>query len=75
VGSDRPRAGCGPGHRTADAPDDAAVIVTALLDAREVPGLQARPLALLAAQASSTVQLRFDGVSEIRIDLLARLSA
>jgi len=43
---------------TADAPDDAAVIVTALLDAREEPGLTVRPLALLAAQASSTVELQ-----------------
>jgi alkylation response protein AidB-like acyl-CoA dehydrogenase len=47
---------------TADVPDDAAVIVTALLDAREEPGLTVRPLALLAAQASSTVELQFDDV-------------
>ena len=47
---------------TADAPDEEAGIVTALLDARAAPGLTARPLALLAADASRTVALRFDGV-------------
>jgi alkylation response protein AidB-like acyl-CoA dehydrogenase len=47
---------------TADAPDEDALIVTALLDAHAAPGLTARPLALLAADASRTVQLRFDGV-------------
>jgi alkylation response protein AidB-like acyl-CoA dehydrogenase len=47
---------------TADAPDTEAVIVTALLDARPGPGLTARPLALLAADASRTAALRFDGV-------------
>ena len=47
---------------TAGAPDEEAGIVTALLDARAAPGLTARPLALLAADASRTVALRFDGV-------------
>ena len=47
---------------TADAPDEEAGIVTALLDARAAPGLTARRLALLAADASRTVALRFDGV-------------
>ena len=47
---------------TAGAPDDAAVIVTALLDAAVAPGMTVRPLALLAADASRTVQVRFDGV-------------
>lgn len=47
---------------TAHAADEDAVIVTALLDARPAPGLTAQPLALLAAQASGTVRLRFDGV-------------
>lgn len=47
---------------TAHAPDEEAVIITAVLDARPVPGLTAHPLALLAAQGSNTVQLRFDGV-------------
>jgi alkylation response protein AidB-like acyl-CoA dehydrogenase len=47
---------------TAGAADTEAVIVTALLDARAAPGLAARPLALLAADASRTVQLQFDGV-------------
>jgi len=47
---------------TADAPDEDALIVAALLDARAAPGLTARPLALLAADASRTVQLSFDGV-------------
>lgn len=47
---------------TAHAPDGEAVIITALLDARPTPGIAAHPLALLAAQGSSTVRLRFDGV-------------
>ncbi|MBA3907248.1 MAG: acyl-CoA/acyl-ACP dehydrogenase [Pseudonocardiales bacterium] len=47
---------------TAHAPDEEAVIITALLDARAAPGLTAHPLALLAAQGSNTVRLRFDSV-------------
>lgn len=47
---------------TADASDEEAVVVTALLDARGGPGLAAQPLRLLAADASRTVLLRFDGV-------------
>ena len=47
---------------TAGEGDADAVVVTALLDARPGPGLTPRPLAMLAAQASSTVRLGFDGV-------------
>ena len=47
---------------TAHVSDEHAAIITVLLDARPAPGLTAHPLPLLAADASNTVRLRFDGV-------------